>query len=128
MIEQIKDLPVGTVGFVGSGLVSSDDYENIIVPDIEAAFAVSRRLRLLYVLGQEFQGFGEGAMWDDFKMSMRHFTGWDRVAVVSDVGSMRATAQVFGFAVPGHFRLFPMAELESARAWILEPHEVESAE
>ncbi len=128
MIEQIENLPVGTVGFFGSGLVTSDDYENIIVPDIEAAFAVSRRLRLLYVLGDQFTGFGEGAMWDDFKMNMRHFTGWDRVAVVSDVGSLRATAQVFGFAVPGHFRLFPMAQLEQARAWILEPHEVEPVE
>ena len=128
MIEQIQDLPVGTVGFIGRGRVTSEDYENVIVPDVEAAFAISRKLRLFYVLGEDFIEFGDGAMWDDFKMSMRHFTGWDRVAVVSDIGSLRATAQVFGFAVPGHFRLFAMAQLEQARAWILEPREVAPVE
>ena len=65
MIEQIAGLPPGTLGFRASGQVTATDYERVVVPDIEAAFAVNRKLRLLYHIGPEFTGFEPGAMWED---------------------------------------------------------------
>jgi hypothetical protein len=60
-------------------------------------------------------------MWDDAKLGFRHFSGWDRVALVTDVPWLRMTATAMGFAVPAEFRLFPDAELEAALRWIAEP-------
>ena len=106
MIEQIKDLPAGTLGFRAHGQVTADDYENIIVPDVEAAFALNRKLRMLYVTAEDFTGFDPGAMWDDAKLGMRHFSSWERIALVTDVAWLRTAATAFGFAVPAQFRLF----------------------
>lgn len=119
MIAQIEGLPAGTVGFRAHGQVTAADYENIIVPDVEAAFALNRKLRMLYVTAEDFTGFDAGAMWDDAKLSMRHFSGWERIALVTDVTWLRSTAAAFAFAVPAEFRLFHAAEIDEATRWML---------
>jgi hypothetical protein len=120
MIEQMQGLPAGTLGFRAIGQVTADDYERVIVPDVEAAFALNRKLRLIYHIGEDFTGFDPGAMWDDAKLGMRHLSGWDRVALVTDVSWLRMTATAMGFAVPAEFRLFGNAQLAEARSWISE--------
>lgn len=118
MIEQIKDMPAGTLGFRGIGKVTAADYENILVPDVEAVFALNRKLRMLYQLGPKFESFELGAMWDDAKLGLRHLNGWDRVAVVTDVSWVRAMVGVAGFMAPAEGRLFPNAQFDEAMAWI----------
>jgi hypothetical protein len=121
MIEQIAGMPAGTLGFSATGQVTARDYEQVIVPDIEAAFALNKKLRLLYHLGESFTGFDPGAMWDDAKLGLRHFSGWDRVALVTDVAWVRNLAVAMGFLAPAEIRLYDNAELEQAKAWIGEP-------
>lgn len=121
MIAQIVGLPPGTLGFRAHGQVSREDYENVIVPDVEAAFALNRKLRMLYVTADDFTGFDPGAMWDDAKLGMRHFSGWDRIALVTDVTWLRVTATAFGFAIPALFCLFHAREIEEATRWIKAP-------
>lgn len=121
MIEQLSDLPAGVLGFRMRGVVTADDYENVMVPDIEAAFALNRKLRLVVHLGEDFTGFAPGAMWDDVKLGFRHITGWERTALVTDVGWVRVMSSMFGFALPAHFRLFKDAELEEAKQWLVAP-------
>ncbi|WP_426702996.1 STAS/SEC14 domain-containing protein [Rhodanobacter sp. Col0626] len=124
MIAQIEGLPAGTLGFRAHGQVTAADYENIIVPDVEAAFALNRKLRMLYVTAEDFTGFDPGAMWDDAKLGMRHFSGWERVALVTDVAWLRTAAAAFSFALPAEFRLFRSAELDEAMHWIAEAADV----
>lgn len=117
MIEQLADLPGGVLGFRMSGLVTAQDYENVMVPDIEAAFALNPKLRLVVHVGENFVGFAPGAMWDDVKLGFRHISGWERTALVTDIGWIRAMSSVFGFAMPTHFKLFSNAELDEAVRW-----------
>lgn len=125
MIEQIPDLPAGALGFRASGQVTATDYSQILVPDIEAAFAINRKLRLLYHISPDFTGFDAGAMWEDAQLGFRHFSGWDRVALVTDVHWLRVTASAMGFAVPAEFRLFHDMQFDEAVAWISEPRSVD---
>ncbi|AIF47954.1 STAS/SEC14 domain-containing protein [Dyella japonica] len=125
MIEQIPGLPAGALGFRASGQVTASDYSGVLVPDIEAAFAVNRKLRLLYQIGPDFTGFDAGAMWEDAQLGFRHFSGWDRVALVTDVQWLRVTAAAMGFAVPAEFKLFHNAQFDEAMAWIGEPRPAE---
>ena len=121
MIAQIEGLPAGTLGFRAHGQVTAEDYENIVVPDVEAAFALNPKLRLLYHCGDDFTGFDARAAWDDAKLGLRHFSGWERVALVTDVGWLRLAARTMGFAIPGEFRLFSNAQLDEAKQWLLAP-------
>jgi hypothetical protein len=121
VIAQIEGLPAGTLGFRAHGQVTAADYENTIVPDVEAAFALNRKLRLLYVTAEDFTGFDAGAMWDDAKLGMRHFSSWERIALVTDVTWLRGTATAFSFAIPAQFHLFRGAEIDEAKRWITAP-------
>jgi hypothetical protein len=121
MIEQLPNLPAGVLGFRLHGIVTAADYENVMVPDIEAAFALNRKIRSIIHLGDDFTGFAPGAMWDDVKLGFRHITGWERTALVTDVGWVRVMSSVFGFAIPSHFKLFSNAEIDEAYRWIIQP-------
>jgi len=121
MIEQIQGLPPGILGFRASGQVTAADYEQVLVPDIEAAFALNRKLRLLYHVGPDFIGFDPGAMWDDAMLGFRHFSGWERIALITDVAWLRIAAATMGVAMPAEFRLFRNAEMVIAIDWIREP-------
>jgi len=118
MIEPITDLPDNVLGFRAKGIVTAGDYESIVIPAAEALFAVQGKVRLLYELGDEFSGFEVSAILDDAKLGLKHFTGWERVALVSDVEWIRGAIKAFGLLMPGQVRVFHNREFGEARRWI----------
>ena len=118
MIEMLTGLPDNVIGFSAHGKVTSDDYEAQIVPAVEAALKQHDKLRLLYHLGPEFDGFEAGAVWEDAKVGLSHLAAWERIAMVTDVDWLRAVTKAFGFAMPGEVRVFSNAEMDAARDWL----------
>lgn len=121
MIEVLSDLPGHVVGVQASGQVTAEDYRKVLVPAIEQKLAQHERVRLLYVLSDQFDGYTGGAAWEDAKVGMRHLTAFQRIAVVTDVESVGTMVRAFGFALPGEVRVYPGSKLAEAREWISEP-------
>ena len=119
MLRLIPDLPDHVLGVSAHGEVTGEDYELILVPAIETKAASHHRLRLLYVIGPEFTGFTGAAAWEDAKVGMRHFTAFERIAVVTDVDWIRNTFRFFAFLMPAPVKIFANAEADQARIWIL---------
>ncbi len=61
MVVQIPDLPDNVLGFTAKGTVTSDDYESVIIPAVEALFSRQSKVRFLYHLGEAFSGFESAA-------------------------------------------------------------------
>ena len=120
MMEMIRGLPDGVLGFSAKGTVTAHDYESVIIPAVEARFARQQKVRFLYHLGPEFTGFEVAAMWDDAKLGIKHFTGWEKMAVVTDVAWIRVAIEAFGLALPGRVRVFHESELAEAKRWVAE--------
>jgi len=121
MIELMTDLPERVLGLRASGQVTAEDYKTILVPAIEEKLTQHRKVRLLYVIGDEFKGYTGGAAWEDAKIGMKHLTSFERVAVVTDVDWIESMVKAFGFAFPGEVRVFDDDDLDEARRWISEP-------
>jgi hypothetical protein len=121
MIEIIHDLPDRVLGFRAKGQITADDYHLVLVPALEEKLKQIKRVRLLYVLGEGFDGYTGGAAWEDTKVGMRHLAAFDRIAVVTDVDWVRKVVKAFGFTIPGEVRVFGNGELDGARAWVSEP-------
>ena len=119
MIRSIPDLPGNVVGFIASGHVTSEDYERVLIPAVEAALQEHERIRMLYQVAADFDGFAPGAVWDDVRMGMGHFTAWDRIAVVTDVDWIRGSTRLFAFIMPCPVRLFANADMDEATRWIV---------
>lgn len=120
MIELLADLPDNVVGARATGEVEDDDYDDVLVPAIDAALERHDKIRLLYVLGEDFEGYEPGAVWSDAKLGARHLTSFERIAVVTDTAWARRSVKLFGWMIPGLVRTFSLDELQQARSWVCE--------
>jgi len=118
MIELIPGLPDDVLGLEARGEVTGEDYERVVIPAVHERLEGGGKLRLLYVLGPEFDGFTAAAMWDDAKVGMEHPFSWERIAAVTDQDAYRRLFKGIGFMFPAKIRVFDLAQLEDAKAWI----------
>ena len=120
MIRLLSDMPAGVLGFEAVDDVEKEDYENVIVPVINKAIAEHGKVRLVYVLGPEFDDYEGGAVWEDLKLGARHPASFDRIAIVTDARWAGPAVKIFSVLWPGQARVFPLSELESAKRWAAE--------
>jgi hypothetical protein len=118
MIEIMSGLPEHVLGFTARGKVTGNDYEAVLIPAIEEKLKKHAKVNLLYHLGADYAGFDLEAMWDDTKIGLQHLTAWQKIAVVTDVDWIRLATKAFGFAMPGHVRVFANNQFDEARAWV----------
>ncbi|MGA9276609.1 STAS/SEC14 domain-containing protein [Ilumatobacter sp.] len=120
MIEVLDGYRDGVLAIDVSGEVSDDDYEDVLDPAIADLLTRHDKIRLLYRLGEDFEGYEGDAMWEDAKLGMRNFTKFDRLAVVTDTTWVRRSVKAFGWMMPGQVRVFGLGEMQSASTWISE--------
>jgi hypothetical protein len=118
VIERIPDLPAGVIGFEGVGKVGADDYRDVLIPAVESALEASDKIRLLYVLGERFDGVSAGAALEDLKLGLEHVRNWERMAVVTDHEWIGHSIKAVGWMIPAKIRIFGVAERAEAEAWV----------
>src|SRR3954452_11610536 len=117
MIRVLADMPPGTVGLEAVGKVTAEDYRDVLAPALQEA--VDRNdVRLLYVLGKEFDSYAPGAAWQDTKLWASNLKSWKRIAVVSDADWLENSLQAFGWLVPGDIKVFETDEVLEAKRWL----------
>jgi len=119
MITRLNDFPGNVLAFVCTGQVSKAEYDAILVPAVRDALSTHERVRLYYETAANFAGIDPGAVWEDFKVGMEHFTRWERIAVVTDIEWIRHMVRFFSFLLPGTTKIFPLADAARARKWIV---------
>lgn len=120
MIEIIPNFPDNVVAFTARGKVTSEDYESVLIPEVESKLEKHDKLRLLYHFDEDFSGFGAGAMWDDARVGLRHLTKWEKIAVVSDAKWLRRSTKFFGFMMPGKVEVYKNDRFAEAKEWVVE--------
>jgi len=121
VIEQIQEMPAGTIGFEFSGEVSRDEYRAVLEPPLRQAVEAGE-VRLLLQTAADFDGMGIGARIEDAKANLKfglaHRKAWKRVAIVTDSGWLTSTFRLWSHLVPVEMRVFPLAEAAAARTWV----------
>jgi len=80
MIEVISGLPEATIGFRATGKVTGDDYDKVLTPAIDRAIEELHRIKLLAALGPDFDGYSLEAAWDDTRLGLCHWSGFEEGA------------------------------------------------
>jgi SpoIIAA-like len=117
MIRVLTGMPDGVLGLEAVDDVEKEDYEKVVVPAIERAIAQHDKVRLVYVLGHEFDDYEGGAVWEDLKLGAKHPTAFERIAVVTDARWARPATKLLSMLWPGKARAFPLAERTEATRW-----------
>ena len=120
MIELIEGLPNGVVGLEAVGKVTADDYQRVAQPAVERALESHDRVRLIHVLGERLDSHTAGAVWKDATLGMAHVRSFERIAVVTDLESIRVLVKTAGWPVPAEIKIFANAERSEAEAWAAE--------
>lgn len=114
----LEGSPDDVVAFRAEGEITRQDYEETLIPLIEARIAAHDKIKLLYWCGPGFKGVSAGAIWDDARFGLTHLGNFSKVAIVSDVGWIRQAAKLFAPLVPAPVQLFHDADIEDAKKWI----------
>lgn len=118
MLERQHDLPPGIEGIKATGKVTTADYKTVFEPSMRTARLEGRRVRLLYELGPEFEGFSLGGVWEDMKSGSRFEGCFEGCAIVSDRVWVRESTRLFAHFLPCPVRVFSTAERQAATQWL----------
>lgn len=102
-----------------TGKLDRDDYKHF-VPEVERAIRNRGKLRLLCHL-KDFHGWTAGALWEDLKFDVKHFSDFERVAFVGDKRWEQGMAAFCKPFTSATIRYFDEADAAKAREWIQEP-------
>jgi hypothetical protein len=103
---------------VAHGTVTAEDYEQVLIPAIQARLQAHKKVRLLYQLDRDFEGFTTGAMWDDAKFGLSHLTGFEAVALVTDVHWIADAVKFFSLLMRFPVQAFTNDQLDEAKQWV----------
>jgi hypothetical protein len=120
MLEFMTEMPPHVVGIRATGDVSKEDYEQVLVPHIEELLKKQDDINYLLVLETGVQNFSVASWFEDLKLGLKHFTKWNKIAVVTDQKGVEWFTDAFRFLVPGTAKGFTIAGLEEAKKWIVE--------
>ncbi len=118
MLTKIEDVPAYVAGFRATGDVDKNDYDNILVPELERLDKQHGHLHLLMVLETPVKNFTIGAWLQDAWMGLKHFRGWKKIAIVTDESAIESFTDKFGHFIPGETKGFKLSELEAAKKWV----------
>jgi hypothetical protein len=100
--------------------VTESDYENVMVPAIDDAIAASDHVRLLVTTDVGPADFTLGAMWDDAKLGLRSWRGFERIAYVTANTGMARVVRAVSALIPCPVMVFAPEDIDAARRWLTE--------
>ncbi len=120
MITIINGLPDNVLGIHAEGKITAEDYETVLMPALHAKIKEHHKIRILYQIAENFDGFALGAMLDDAKVGIEHITAWEKVAFVSENHWINSMTGFFRHLIPVELRVFNLSQMDEAREWLLE--------
>ena len=115
-LEKVPDTNV--LLLTAKGKITDDDYEDVLIPALDSTLEKYDKVRILVHFGEDYEGIEGDAVWDDTKVGLKHFTHFEKCAIVSDVKWLRRSIKAFGFLIPGEVKLFHNEELTAATDWV----------
>ncbi|MEP6866925.1 MAG: STAS/SEC14 domain-containing protein [Novosphingobium sp.] len=116
--ELLDGFPADVVAVKARGIITSQDYREVLLPFVEKKLKGHARLKLLFVLDEDFDSYSEAAAWDDLRFGFSHIGDFSKIALVTDIGWIRHGAKLFSPLVKADIHIFDVAELDDARSWI----------
>src|SRR6186997_954739 len=118
MLTILHDLPPHVVGVRATGAITKQDFDEVLKPALDALVKRTGRINYLLLLETTVSNFTIGAWIDDIGMGLKHFTHWNRIAVVTNEKFVEKFSDAFTFLVPGQSKGFNLSELAKAKEWV----------
>jgi hypothetical protein len=117
VIEIVEDVSDGVFALRASGLVTAEEYAEVVRPAFHDFVHAVEHLRALVILERDF-AYERGGDWGAAADGVLQLPQWRRLGVVTDDGSIRRLAPLASLYLRGSVRAFPMSRLPHALSWL----------
>ncbi|QYK00064.1 STAS/SEC14 domain-containing protein [Shewanella psychrotolerans] len=124
MIELLNGFSHDVVAIRAHGVLTSDDYDQLLVPAIESKLKDHATIKLWYEFGEQFEGISVETLWDDAKLGFFHLTDFSRIAIITDNDWLTSMAKVIACMVPCPVNVFSRQDLQLAQDWLMQVESV----
>jgi SpoIIAA-like len=118
MLTKLEGIPSYVAAFKARGEVTREDYENILVPEVERVDREHGHIHFMMVMETSAKNFSIGAWFKDAVLGLKHYRGWKKVAIVTDEKGIEKFSELFSAVIPGTVKGFALSQLPEARTWI----------
>jgi hypothetical protein len=118
MIEVMPESTGNVFGIKVSGKITAQEYEEVIIPRVDAIVQEYGKARFMWYLDESFQGAEAGAIWDDTKFGFKHRRDFEKLALVGGAKWMEWLTKLFGKLLSGETRTFSQEQLQEAWDWL----------
>jgi hypothetical protein len=115
-LELIKENGGRIIEVRVSKKLSKADYEHF-VPEVERLIEQFGKIRVLFTM-HDFHGWDAGALWEDIKFDVKHFSDIDRIAFVGEKQWEKGMSIFCRPFTTAQIRYFDAVESEQASEWI----------
>ncbi len=109
------------VGLKLCGKLRDGDYKEFI-PTMETILTAEGKVRL-FVQYEDFQGWDMHAAWDDLTFRLKHYSDFERIAMVGDHKWEKWMANFFRPFTKAKVQYFDRSEVDAAWKWLKESEE-----
>jgi|SRR5579862_5807684 len=102
-----------------TGKLARDDYRRF-VPEFDRLLQEHGKVRVLLEM-VDFHGWKAGALWEDLKFDVRHFSHLERLAMVGERAWEKAMSIVCKPFTSATIRYFDHVDIAKAREWLGSP-------
>ena len=118
MLELMAESDGGVIGFRARGVLTEDDYRDVLVPHLEKALEAAERVRVLVLMEETFRGWTARAAWRNTCLDLRHRRDFAKVGIVGAPIWERWCARLVDLLIVGEVRTFTRDELSTAWIWL----------
>ncbi|MFG0265041.1 MAG: STAS/SEC14 domain-containing protein [Rhodopirellula sp. JB055] len=101
-----------------SGKLDRETYQRL-VPLAEEQIAENGKIRVLFAM-HDFHGWDAGALWEDIKFDAKHFSDFERIAIVGERKWERGMAVFCKPFTTASVRYYNDSDIDEAREWLME--------
>ncbi len=99
-----------------SGKLDKEDYAHF-VPEVERLVTKYGKIRMLIVM-HDFRGWTAGALWEDIKFDVKHFSDIERIAMVGETKWEQGMAAFCKPFTTAKIRYFDQDKSNEAHDWL----------
>ena len=118
MFQIMSESEGKVIGVRATGKLTDQDYQEVLIPSLEALINQHGKVRLLCYMDDEFAGVEAGAIWDDAKFFLPHKDDLEKMAIVGGPKWIELITKLFAPLMKGDVNIFSGEQLSKAWEWI----------
>lgn len=121
MVELLDGFPAHVAAYRAEGKVNDLEYQDVVMQRVDEVAAKFGKVNFLVLLETDFQNYSIPAFLDYLQISFKHFSNWERMAIVTDQKIVEKGYDMLSPFVHGEIRGFEIKDFEVAKTWVSGP-------